>query len=84
MRSFGFNSPFHCLDGTCSATNDEHLLPLGFLPVEAGGVEDVAMEFLLVRQVRYFRVTTGSHRGDDAVKSTIACVVDDPAALLVV
>jgi hypothetical protein len=83
MISFSVDSPLHRLDCTCSTTNNEHLLAFGVLAIKPGRVEDVSMELLLVRQVRYFRVTTSSHRGDDTIKSAIARVVDDPAVLLV-
>ena len=83
MRGSSIDGPLQRLNSTCSATDDEHLLVLCLLTVELGRVEDVSIEFLLVRQVRYFRVTTCSYRNDYAIESAVAWVVDDPAALLV-
>lgn len=83
MGSISVDSPLHSLYCTCSTTDDNHFLSFGLLAVELGRVKYVSMEFLLVREVRYFRVAAGTHCGDDTIKSTIAWVVDDPATLLV-
>jgi hypothetical protein len=83
MIGFGIEGPLHRLNCTSSTADDDNSLPFGVLAVKLGRMEDLSVEFLLVWQVRYFRVTTGSHSCDDTVKPAAAWVVDNPAALVI-
>jgi len=83
MVGFGINGPLHRLDCASSTANGKDSLPFGVLAVKLGRVEDLSVEFLLVWQVRYFRVTTASHSCNDTIKPAVAWVVDNPVALVI-
>jgi len=83
MAGFGIDGPLHRLDRARSTADDKDSLPFGVVAVKLGRVEDLRVEFLLVLQVRYFRVTAGSHGCNDTIKPAVAWVVDNPAALAI-
>ena len=66
-----------------AAADDEDFFALGGFAVEAGGVEDFALEGFLVGEMGDFGLAAGSDGGHDAVETAVGGVVDQPAALLV-